>query len=103
MSTHAAAALAASPSTNEVAQQAKGKDSQKPRHAGDVTGNDALHPSEIQIDEDPSSLESLFNFLNLIVVNRITEPAQISGMFAKLPETQRAQIERRDKDAAPEA
>jgi Domain of unknown function (DUF4145) len=61
-----------------------------------VTGNNAVHPGEIKIDDDPEIALNLFFLVNVIIENMITQPRQISEKFGSLPEGAREQIERRD-------
>jgi len=66
-----------------------------------VIGNNALHPGEIDLDDDPSVVDSLFALVNLIVENRIAQPAQIEAMFSALPEGARSAMDRRDGGSVP--
>jgi len=61
-----------------------------------VTGNNAVHPGEIRIDDDPTIALNLFYLVNVIVENMITQPRQIAEKFGALPDRAREQIARRD-------
>ncbi len=61
-----------------------------------VTGNNAVHPGELSLEDDPQIVQALFGLLNIIVDNRISEPKRISELYAALPEGARKAIERRD-------
>jgi hypothetical protein len=61
-----------------------------------VTGNNAVHPGEIKIDDDPAIALNLFYLVNVIVENMITQPRQIAEKFGALPDRAREQIARRD-------
>lgn len=61
-----------------------------------VTGNNAVHPGEMQLEDSPEIVQSLFGLINLIVENRIAEPKRIEDLFQSLPEGSRAAIGRRD-------
>lgn len=61
-----------------------------------VVGNNAVHPGEMQLQEDPAIVLALFGLLNLIVESRIAEPARVKQLFDALPEKARAGIARRD-------
>ncbi len=60
-----------------------------------VTGNDAVHPGQIDTD-DAGTVGTLFSLLNYIVEQTITRPAELDAMFSDLPEDKLAGIERRD-------
>ena len=61
-----------------------------------VTGNEAVHPGQIDLRDDRASAENLFKFLNLIAEKMISEEKSIEDAYAGLPETKRLAIERRD-------
>ena len=50
-----------------------------------VTGNNAVHPGELRIEDKPDIASALFGLVNLIVDNRISEPARIQALYASLP------------------
>lgn len=62
-----------------------------------VTGNNAVHPLEMNLEDDQDSVLVLFEMINLIVEERIARPARINERFANLPEKARLAIEKRDK------
>lgn len=61
-----------------------------------VTGNNAVHPLEMNLEDDPETVNVLFDMVNLIVEERISRPKRIKAAFDKLPEKARQAIERRD-------
>jgi hypothetical protein len=62
-----------------------------------VVGNNAVHPGEIQIEENKDKIEIFFGLVNLIVDVLIVQPAKINAMFDTLvPSAQKKQIEVRD-------
>ena len=61
-----------------------------------VIGNNAVHPGEINIDDDPSIAYSLFEMVNFVVEDRITKPKKISELYKKLPEGALKAVEKRD-------
>jgi hypothetical protein len=61
-----------------------------------VVGNNAVHPGQIDLRDDSATAGSLFNLVNLIAEDRITEPKRVEAMFAQLPVEARAAIEKRD-------
>jgi hypothetical protein len=64
-----------------------------------ITGNDAVHASEVRLEDDPEQLPALFALLRYIVEETIVRPAQIRGLYNTLPETQRAAIDKRNDRA----
>ncbi|MBA8794922.1 hypothetical protein FHX74_002550 [Friedmanniella endophytica] len=62
-----------------------------------VTGNDALHPGQIDEAEEAADATALFSLVNLIVEQAITEPKTVAAMYAALPATKREAIEKRDQ------
>lgn len=62
-----------------------------------VTGNNAVHPGELKIEDDPDITARLFKLVNLIVDNRIAEPKRIEEAFQALPERALDGIKKRDK------
>ena len=61
-----------------------------------VIGNNAVHPGELDLKDDAATASQLFNLLNFIVQDRISEPRQRRKLFDMLPQTAKDQIERRD-------
>ncbi len=61
-----------------------------------VIGNNAVHPGQIDLQDDRDTAETLFDLVNLIVDSMISRPRQISKLFNRLPETAREGIRRRD-------
>ena len=61
-----------------------------------VVGNDAVHPGQINFDDDSETVMSLFGFLNLIANDRITQPREIENLYSKLPAQKLQGIEDRD-------
>lgn len=61
-----------------------------------VVGNESVHPGQIDLEADDELLPALFNLLNIIVEQIIARPKHIGGLFAKLPESKLAAIEKRN-------
>lgn len=61
-----------------------------------VVGNNAVHPGQINLNDDRATAESLFRLLNLIVEKMISEPKHVDEVYAALPEEARKAIEKRD-------
>lgn len=61
-----------------------------------VIGNHAVHPGQIDLEDDRETAGALFELLNYIVERLITEPAKIGKLFDALPEKARKAISSRD-------
>ncbi|HVQ45034.1 MAG TPA: DUF4145 domain-containing protein, partial [Candidatus Saccharimonadia bacterium] len=92
---------------NDIASLvAKGLDTriQKALDVVRVAGNDAVHPGQIDWDDDKTVATQLFGLVNLIVETQITQKKHIEDLFeAVVPDTVKAEIEKRDtpKQIAP--
>lgn len=60
-----------------------------------VTGNDAVHPGQIDVDS-PETVGSLFELINIITEYMIAMPNKVSGIYKKLPANKLQEIENRD-------
>lgn len=65
-----------------------------------VTGNNAVHPLEMNLEDDQDSVLVLFEMINFIVEERISRPLKTQNRFANLPEKARLAIEKRDRAKA---
>lgn len=61
-----------------------------------VVGNHAVHPGQINLDDQPQTAEALFRLVNIIAEKMITEPKEIDALYGSLPEADREQIAKRD-------
>lgn len=61
-----------------------------------VIGNNAVHPGQIDINDDRDTAVALFALLNFIVERMISEPKKIEALFHALPEGARKAISARD-------
>lgn len=66
-----------------------------------VIGNDAVHPGQIDITDDPATAQTLFRLVNLIAQNQITDPREAQELYDTLPQEKRDQIARRDESKTP--
>ena len=62
-----------------------------------VTGNEAVHPGELDLRDNADIATKLFSLVNLIAHNRITEPKEIEKLYEILPESKKKGIEERDR------
>ena len=61
-----------------------------------VYGNEAVHPGEINLKDDKETALVLFEVLNIIVHDMITQPKQIEALFNRLPQSKIEGIKNRD-------
>ena len=64
-----------------------------------VTGNDALHVGQIDLNGSPETTRSLFDIVNIIVQRMISDKKQIKSLYEQLPKEKRSGIENRDKNS----
>jgi len=62
-----------------------------------ITGNNAVHPGEINVTEKPEKVLKLFELLNFIANKMITEPQEIDNFYDELPEKSKKAIKKRDQ------
>ncbi|MFM5438394.1 DUF4145 domain-containing protein [Aeromonas enteropelogenes] len=62
-----------------------------------VIGNESVHPGSIDLNDDRETAEQLFNIVNIIVMQMISQPKLVNEMYANLPVSKLKGIERRDK------
>jgi hypothetical protein len=61
-----------------------------------VIGNNAVHPGEINLKDEPDTVASLFVLVNIIADRMITQPKQAAGLYDALPAGVREAIAKRD-------
>lgn len=61
-----------------------------------VVGNECVHPGEMDLRDDVETAEQLFELVNLIANERITQPKKVQELYAKLPTGKRQGIANRD-------
>jgi hypothetical protein len=61
-----------------------------------IVGNNAVHPGELSLDDTPEIANALFEMLNFIVEQRITQLKRIDAFYAVLSPKARETIDKRD-------
>jgi len=64
-----------------------------------VIGNESVHPGVIDLNDNKDTAIRLFDLINIIADQMITQPKHVSELYEKLPESKRAAIEKRDSMA----
>jgi hypothetical protein len=65
-----------------------------------VVGNEAVHPGQIDLNDDRELAVSLFGLVNYIAEDRISRPNRVSALYAGLPQSRLDAIARRDGKGA---
>lgn len=68
-----------------------------------VVGNQAVHPGEINLNDNREIALRLFELINLIADQLISNPKKVSNMYAKLPIEKTNAIDRRNNKVKPMA
>lgn len=61
-----------------------------------VIGNNAVHPGELDIRDDPEIAGKLFKLVNMVVDAMISRPKSIEDLYNDLGPKMHSAIERRD-------
>lgn len=61
-----------------------------------VIGNNAVHPSKLDLRDDQKTARSLFDLVNFIAESMISQPKKVSQIYENLPEESKKAIEKRD-------
>jgi len=72
---------------------------QKSLDAVRVIGNESVHPGMIDLSDDKDAATRLFDLINIIAEQMITQPKHVHELYEKLPDAKRSAIEKRDKEA----
>ncbi|BAF72366.1 DUF4145 domain-containing protein [Sulfurovum sp. NBC37-1] len=62
-----------------------------------VIGNESVHPGSIDLNDDKNTAVRLFDLVNIIADQMITQPKHVEELYEKLPESKRKAIDRRDR------
>ena len=69
---------------------------QKSLDAVRVIGNEAVHPGTLDLKDDIDTAARLFDLVNIIAEQMISNPKHVDEIYIKLPSTKREAIEKRD-------
>ena len=69
---------------------------QKSLDALRITGNNAVHPGELDLTEDTERVIKLFSLINFIAEKMITEPNEINSFYDGLPDGAKDAVDKRD-------
>lgn len=61
-----------------------------------MIGNEAIHPGTLDLKDDVDTATRLFDLVNIIAEQMISNPKHVKELYDKLPSTKRAAIEKRD-------
>lgn len=61
-----------------------------------ITGNESVHPGELNVTDDKDLALALFEFINLIADEAITQPKKVDAMYERMPESKRNSVAQRD-------
>ena len=62
-----------------------------------IVGDEAVHPGEINIDDNKDMAIAMFRLMNIIVEKVIVEPKEIDELYQLMPDNKLKGIENRDK------
>jgi len=61
-----------------------------------VIGNNAVHPGNLNVADNPDTAKALFELVNIIIDVMITRPRKIQSLYNSLPGSVQQAIQRRD-------
>ena len=61
-----------------------------------VVGNEAVHPGEMNVNDDVETATALFDLVNYIIEDRIAKPKSVQAIYDSLPPSKLKGIEARD-------
>jgi hypothetical protein len=61
-----------------------------------VIGNNAVHPGQIDITDDPETATRLFELVNIVCDYMVTQPRRVEEIYGKIPPAQKDAIKARD-------
>ena len=54
-----------------------------------IVGNQAVHPGQIDIRDDPETAATLFRLINFIAEKTLTEPKEMAAFYGNLPDSKK--------------
>jgi len=63
-----------------------------------VIGGEAIHPLQMDLKDDQTTANSLFEIVNVIINSTISKNKKIDDMFEKIPDSKKQAIENRDNN-----
>ena len=70
---------------------------QKALDAVRVIGNEAVHPGKLDLKDDRDTATKLFDLVNIIAEQMISNPKHVEEVYGKIPEEKRKAIDKRDE------
>jgi len=61
-----------------------------------VIGNEAVHPGTLDLKDDVSTAGAMFRLVNMVVEVMVTRPKEVEEIYAKLPDSKKDEISKRD-------
>lgn len=80
----------------ELVQRGLTSNVQKALDVVRISGNNALHPGELDLKDDHETVAKLFRLVNFVVQQMIADPDELNEIWGKMPERARAATEKRD-------
>jgi hypothetical protein len=74
---------------------------QKAMDAARIFGNDSAHPGELDLSDTARTTDTLFDVINIIVRQVLTDEKVINELYERIPEPKQAAIDRRNTSARP--
>lgn len=65
-----------------------------------IVGDEAVHPGEINVDDNKELAIAMFRLMNIIIEKMIVEPKEIDNLYNLMPDNKLQGIENRDKNNA---
>lgn len=62
-----------------------------------IVGNEAVHPGEINLDDNKQLAYAMFRLINIIIEKMLVEPKEIKELYYLMPKSKLQGIENRDK------